>query len=193
MARFVWLGLPLALLAWAPYLPGAGGAATAAEVLPEMPAWTVEGAGADLKAAQREALKRGCDELTTYLGSLYGEIGWQPTPEYLLQTKIAHQIEQRPVELKAAPSAYLVVMRVELTRDQLREIQNLIREQRVSERHRLTALGLAAFVALVLVLLGYLRLDELTKGYFSTALGVLALLLAAGILGGVYVLLTVAV
>jgi hypothetical protein len=193
MARFAWLGLLLALLPWVPEALGAAGATTPPELPPEAPVWDVEGVGGDVKAAQRDALKKACAQLTTYLETLYGEIGWQPTPEYLMQTGIARQTEQREVRLDRVPSAFQVVMHVEVTQKHLRDIQDLIREQRVAERHRLTALGLAATVALLLVLLGYLRLDELTKGYFSTALGVLALLLAAGILGGVYVLLTVAV
>lgn len=183
MIRTAWPALLLWLLALTPTAFGAAGPGPARELLSDSPIWEVEGYGTDVPSAKRNALKQARVQLVTYLESLYGEISWQPTGEYLLQTGIAHPAgEPREIQSEVVEKAVKVVLQVAVTRNQLRDIQNLIREQRVAERHRLTALGLAGAVVLLLVLMGYLRLDELTKGYYTTALRLLALVLvgAAG-------------
>jgi len=183
MIRFAWPGLLLTLLIQTPTVFGAAGPPPPEPPL-EAPVWEVEGQGINPTYAKQDALEQARDKVMAYLNSLYGDISWQPTCEYLRQTGIARMVgEPREQPLKFVNKAYKVVMRVEVTPAHLRDIQNLIREQRVAERHRMTALGLAGAVVLLLVLMGYLRLDELTKGYYTTALRLLALLLvgAAGV------------
>lgn len=182
MSHFAWPGLLLSLLVQVPLAFAAAGPMPPEPPL-EAPVWEVEGHGINPVYAKDDALRQAREVVISYLESLYGDISWQPTKEYLRQTGIARMVgDPREIRSHIVDKAFKVVMRVEVAPAHLREIQNLIREQRVAERHRLTALGLAGAVVLLLVLIGYLRLDELTKGYYTTALRLLALLLvgAAG-------------
>jgi hypothetical protein len=176
MNRSAWLGL---LLLWIPAVCALGGPPPAPEPPLDTPAWNVDGGGIDVRSARRDALKQARGYVLVYLQSLYGEFNWHPNDEYLLQTGIATPIgEPQEVMLPVSGKSFKVSMHVQVLPSHLPDVQHHIREDRMAERHRLTALGLAAVVVALLVLMGFLRLDEWTKGYFTTPLAVLALLLA---------------
>ena len=66
-----------------------------------------------------------------------------------------------------------------VTAGQKEEMQQVAREHRMKERQGLVARVLAGLVALLLVAGGYLRLEEATRGYYTTLLRGAALVVLA--------------
>jgi hypothetical protein len=74
-------------------------------------------------------------------------------------------------------------VQIQITSDSLKKMREQAREQRVTQRQHWMGLGLAGFIAVLLVAAGYLRLEEATKGYYTGLLRVSALSLL-GMVGG---------
>jgi hypothetical protein len=152
-----------------------------AQPVAENPIAMVTGVGTTREEAEADALKRACDELSKVLASEYGETGWKPNPAFLAQYKDAYQVvESRKVTIPGEGENELVKMEVKLTPEIFDQIQKQARNQRMGERQWVAARGLAGILSVLLVVFGYLKLEDVTKGYHTmllrlTALGVLVL------------------
>jgi hypothetical protein len=150
-----------------------------------------KGYGLTQKDAEANALERACDWLSEHSANL----GWTPTPEFLREKGMVQFEEPIEEEFKVAKDfadggkMKVVKMQLEVTSDQAREIQKHARQERMISRHRLTAYLLGGLVCVLLVITGYLRLEEATKGYFThplrlAAIGIVILIiLALGVMG----------
>jgi hypothetical protein len=145
-----------------------------------------KGYGLTQKDAEANALERACDWLSEHSANL----GWTPTPEFLREKGMVQFEEPTEEEFKIAKDfadggkMKVVKMQLEVTSQQAHEIQKQARQERMSWRHRLVAYVLGGFVCLLIVVGGYLRLEEATKGYYTrplrlTALGILLLIIVA--------------
>jgi hypothetical protein len=87
------------------------------------------------------------------------------------------------VKLDPGEPAQHAQVRVEITGRYLQEVQKLAREERMQQRHLLLARVLVGLVALLMVVAGYLRLEDATRGYYTTLLRVAAvgILVLAGL------------
>jgi hypothetical protein len=152
-----------------------------AQPVADNPIPIVIGVGATHEEAENDALKRARDELSRYLASEYGETSWKPSVAFLRESGAARLVgEPEKVSIPGEGENERVKMEVLLTPEVIHQIQELAREQRMGQRQWVAARGLAAILALLLVVFGYLKLEDVTKGYYSmllrlTALTVLAL------------------
>jgi hypothetical protein len=133
--------------------------------------------------ARTSAVERARYVIAAYLESEYGEANYTPTANYITDAQILplpQDIKPEQVPADEFGRTYKAVVKVEVTKEQVKEMRGQARQQRVVQRQHWLALGLAGFVSLLLVAVGYLRLEEATKGYYTgllrlSALAVLAL------------------
>ena len=152
---------------------------------------TDPGHGETPDAALEEARKKACAWFRDYLDAKYGDLGWTPTPEELVSEGVVHT--DKPVEWNTdALHGYEVTAHVDLSDAALRRLQPEVDRQRkraqdrvVYRRLDVAVRVLAGLVALCLVVVGYLRLEDLTRGYYTALLrlaaGVALLLTVAGL------------
>jgi len=137
-----------------------------------------DGYGKSAEDAREVALKKAQDKLEEYLTQNFGRLDWSPVlgPRSRLEEwgVLREVTPPEPVELGPGEPAQRVQVRVEITGRYLQEVQKLAREERMQQRHLLLARVLAGLVALLVVVAGYLRLEDLTRGYYTTLLRVAA-------------------
>jgi hypothetical protein len=145
----------------------------------------VDGIGKTAADARVQALKHVQDRVEKLLIERCGSSGWTPPPELLsIELLTRHGVVQALGEPKPDPrlndmKAIVARYRVELTKEYLREVQSVVREQRVQDRHLILARVLGGLVVLLLVVTGYLRLEDMTRGYATALLRVAAIGLVA--------------
>jgi hypothetical protein len=179
----------LVLLAGCAVAPAPAGTAHAGST---GPTWAVKGYGETSDDARQRALEKARDSVEEYLQTNHPSINWSPTIQGLLgdsvvkvedpkQSDLAQLIGYEATAHVDLRSANLVKLQVDV--DQARE---QAQENAVFWRHLLLGRILAALVALFLIVGGYLRLEELTRGYYTTLLrvgaGAVMLLIAAVVL-----------
>ena len=179
--------IPLVLLAGCAVGPSEGGTARAASTGPTK---AVTGYGETSDDARERALAKAFDYVDEYLQRNHPNIGWRPTIHRLLKEGVV-KVDKPTRGQFAEKEGYEVTAHVDLTKlgnlqidvDQARE---QAQENAVFWRHLLLGRILAALVALFLIVGGYLRLEELTRGYYTTLLrvgaGAVMLLIAAVVL-----------
>jgi hypothetical protein len=147
------------------------------------PPWTVEGGPSPSRAAAiDEALSQAQRKVRAYLYSLNPSLDWTPSLSYI-QNKLVRQDwkeETKEIEiLGEKKSTYRVVMQVEVTPDTRRDMLQQARGFLVQQRMIWLGKILAVLVVLLAAVAGYLRLDESTKGFYTTWLRVAAVGLVA--------------
>jgi hypothetical protein len=133
----------------------------------------VKGVGTTPNAARTDpdALERACQELGGYLRRHHPDVDWQPTVEYLEQAKLIQPVGEPSEKLSDRGDMYYVVgLRVSLNNEQLRELRQTARQHRVEQRQHLAFLGLIALSIFLVVALGYLKLEEMTRGFYTNLL-----------------------
>jgi hypothetical protein len=145
----------------------------------------VDGYGPTAAAARDRALEHAQERVEKLLQQRFRLAGWKPSPEQLApEYLVRYGVVQPQGEPKPSPDlrdekALVARYKVELTRDYLREVQRVAREERVQERHLILARVLAGLVVLLLVTAGYLRLEDMTRGYATQLLRAVAVGLVA--------------
>jgi hypothetical protein len=141
------------------------------------------GYGTDLLLAQQHALAQARDWLAEE-----GPFDWTPPPEYLRQKGLVSFSAPTEQELKLAGPMKVVKMDLTVTAGQAEEIQKVARQHRMTQRQWLLGRVLVGLVALLLVAGGYLRLEEATRGYYTTLLRAAALTVLALVGAGLWLL-----
>jgi hypothetical protein len=139
------------------------------------------------ETAREMALAKARERVAQTLTATYPEVGdWQPSLDDLRKHSLVRP-EGQPQRVRVGDEeVWQVVYRVDVTTPKLQELRKLAMHQallhRLEQRHKSVLLVLAAVVALLLVVAGYLRLEEATRGYYTglLRLGAAALLLLAG-------------
>jgi hypothetical protein len=128
------------------------------------------------KKAQEDALNKAHDYVVRDLG-----LNWNPTVEQLTRAGMV-KLEGAPEEKKLGAGEVVMraVARVEITSQSHQQLESLARQQRSQHRHVLLARGLAGLVVLFVVVAGYLRLEDLTRGYYTQLLRLAAIGVLAG-------------
>ena len=124
-----------------------------------------QGYGQTPKEAEVDGLKQACDWL-----SIHANLGWTPMPDFLRDKGMVRFDEPTEKEFEKAGQMKVVTLHLEITADQARAIQKQARQERMTSRHLLLARVLGGVVCLLLVVGGYLRLEEATKGYYTRRL-----------------------
>jgi hypothetical protein len=144
--------------------------------------WTVVGYGPTIQDAQTSALEKASQSVGDYLAKSQPGLAWTPPASYLTQRGIVRTIghpDER--ELQITGRTFEVTLGVDITQALIEDAPKMSRQRRMEERQRTLALGLGGAVCLLVVLAGYLRLEEATRGYYTRALR----LTAAGVLAAV--------
>lgn len=149
----------------------------------------VDGYGRDAREARKHALGHVQEELTELLRDRAGAPDWTLpadllAPEVLERYGVIVEVgKPEPIEVavgedKAMKARY----EVHLTDEYLRAVQKHAREDRMLDRHLLLTRVLGGLLAVLLVTAGYLRLEEMTRGYATQLLrlGAFAILGLAG-------------
>jgi hypothetical protein len=146
-----------------------------------------EGYGLTADDAKEDALKNAQAYVVEFLDRTYGRLGWNPSADQLTQAGVV-QWEGAPVERKLGSGEVVQVARarVEITPKyrqevdrQAHELERLARQQRSQHRHFLLARVFGGLVVLCVVVAGYLRLEDLTRGYYTRLLRLAALTVLA--------------
>jgi hypothetical protein len=153
----------------------------------------VDAYGRTPERARAVALAKACDAVAELLRKKIGGPDWQPPsgeldPDHLIDLKvITPKGDPEPRDLNGERGV-VARYRVQLTAEYVSEVHKSARAQRQVERHLLLARGLGVGVVLLLVVAGYLRLEEATRGYYTALLRLAAVAVVA--LAGLGVWLT---
>jgi hypothetical protein len=155
-------------------------------ITPERPAF-----GKTQAEAKEYALADVSDAVAKYLTKTYGDLGWTPTPEFLTKNNAVQYDQPKETQVDGEPGVE-VTAHVEMTlplrekmQKEVNRLQDAGREEVVKQREWLLAKIVGGLVALCLVVAGYIKLEEATRGYYTTLLRVAAgglVLLAVGLL-----------
>ncbi len=141
--------------------------------------WEEPAYGQTRSDAEQVALDLARQSVEDYLDRRFHDIGWKPTSEDLLQLGVVRIEVQPPDPQLEGPrkESYLATAYVDVSDPNLRKMQVEVDEARrarlepaVTQRHLLVGRILGSFVALFLVVFGYIKLEELTRGYYTTLL-----------------------
>ncbi len=147
----------------------------------------VDGYGPNAAAARDRALEHAQERVEKLLrAAAFGSAAGGSLAEQLLTLEylVRYGVVQAAGRAGAGERldedrAMVARYKVELTREYLSEVQRVAREQRVEERHKLLARVLAGLVVVLLVAAGYLRLEDMTRGYATQLLRMSAFTLLA--------------
>ncbi len=148
------------------------------------PTWEVKRYGETAEDARDLAFTAACDEVASYFRRCVPALGdWAPAQQTLLDKNVISlidapqlkQIEKPQPERPEGREAFEARVKVEITPKSLEELSREARHDRMGERQAQLARLLAGAVALLLVVTGYLRLEDATRGYYTTLLRLAAL------------------
>jgi hypothetical protein len=154
------------------------------------PTWTVTAWGKTQQDGNEVALDKAVKELDDYLARQDPPVHWKPSRDWVAKNlvKSRHEEVKEFKDEELLKKGYDVTLNVEVGPKQHREILENDRQERVQQRELLLARVLAGVVALLLAVVGYLRLDEATKGYYTLWLRLGALGLVGGVAAALFVL-----
>jgi hypothetical protein len=142
----------------------------------------VDGYGSTARDARARALENAQERVTELLRQKAGDPQWHPPAELLepgyLEGKGVIAEVGKP-EPSGDDKALVARYKVQLTDEYIRHAQQLARHERVLERHLCLARVLGGIVAVLLVTAGFLRLEEMTRGYATQLLRLAAFALLA--------------
>lgn len=151
--------------------------------------WEVLGLGRTEEKAREDALEKAALVVADYLQQQPTHFDWTPTRDYIARHLVSgepHHLPEKDRKLKfGAEEATVLFVAVPITitdRDYARFVQEDL-NLRSQGRLLLLAKGAAFVLAGLVLLLGYLKLEERTRGYLSRYLGMglLGLLIALGV------------
>jgi hypothetical protein len=133
-----------------------------------------DGYGVKEEDAIENAIKDACHQVEMFLARQYGET-FTPTEDQLKNKQIVGPAEfetaNTPVANDAAKTTMLrAIVPVKLTAEQVKDFREEARKHRLGGRMKAAGVVLAGLMALLLVGGGYLRLEEATKGYYTSLL-----------------------
>jgi hypothetical protein len=149
---------------------------------PKEPLWKAEisGQGTSPQAARQEAIKNAAEKLSAHLRARYPDFKYIPSPQFLIDQKMVDEGRDEKMTLSdpAAPEVTLHTLVVEMREDHLNQLLVKDRQERGHERLWEAGHVLGGLLVMLIALVGYVRLDDWTKGYFSLPLKLGALSLA---------------
>lgn len=147
------------------------------------PPLTVIGWGETHEDAEKNALRRAQDKLLVYFAEHNHSLQWRPSLDYI-NNNLVKERDSEPTQNFGDGVGDLqgVSLRLEISP---RDWQYMLREdRRVCAESRMMLLGrlLAGLVASLGAVAGYLRLEEMTKGYYTAwlRLGAMGFVTAVG-------------
>jgi hypothetical protein len=139
------------------------------------PTWEVKRFGLDPESAREKALSDASEEAAQYLHKNVPALrDWSPPQESLVSKGVISLLaepEPKAVEGGGPMAGFFeATVKVEISSKSLGQLMQEARTDRMHDRQLLLARLLAAVVAVLLVITGYLRLEDATRGYYTTLL-----------------------
>lgn len=133
-------------------------------------------------AARQDALKAAARELSIQLKARIPGFRYTPTPRFLIEHRLVDEgVEEKQIlDDPTAPVMVRNKLNIEVRESQMAELLDEDRRERSVDRLWKAGGGLAAIVLALVALVGYVRLDDWTKGYFSMILKLVALIVVIG-------------
>jgi hypothetical protein len=154
---------------------------------PVLESWEVSGYDDKADVAEQFALEEARRKVVAFLAGQSHRLEWQPDLDYvrhdLITAKKQEQMED-PVFGKEK-----VTLTVAVTQKSLEDMQKQDKKLRVEQRQTFLAKVLAGLLAVLVAVTFYFRLDDATKGYYTTLLRVASLALVATVGAGVWLFL----
>jgi len=183
------MGRPTRKAHWMPPAPVSGRqvAVVQPRVLERNPSWPCEGWGQTREDAEENALKRAREKILAYLAANNHRLEWTPNLDYI-KKHMVKESEPEPSKNFGDGVGELQGMKlvIEVSPE---DWQNMLREdRRVRSEFRMVVLAkvLAGLVAFLGAFAGYLRLEELTKGYYTAWLRLAAIGFVSAVGAGIW-------
>jgi hypothetical protein len=148
------------------------------------PTWEVKAYGETAEKADEQALVNAQREVSAYLDHQDPPVHWKPDTRWIDDNLVKSRTPPQQVETDdpVLRTMFERKLQIEVGAKQYREILEHDRQVSMEQRQLLLARILAGVIALLVAVVGYLRLDEATKGYYTLwlRLGALALVGAVG-------------
>jgi hypothetical protein len=145
------------------------------------PTWTITAYGETEDRATERAREKAWEQVCDYLTRLDPPVHWRPDVNWVDNNLVKSRPPAKQVELEDLGKGYERQLLVKVEAKERREMMEHDRQETMRQRQLLLARILAGVVALLVAVVGYLRLDEATKGYYTLWLRLGAL----GLVGGV--------
>jgi hypothetical protein len=144
--------------------------------------WYVEGWGKTKEEAREDALKKIPSEVNANLAEQGVVLNWQPTPNFV-RSLVKDWGKSESKDIEGVGPMEQIQLKVEITPHDYRQMVKMDREERAEGRMMFLGKVLAGLVALLVAVGGYFRLEEATKGYYTTwlRLGVVGLISTVGV------------
>jgi len=140
--------------------------------------YVATGYGETQANAEHQAQTEAYKAVLKFLRRRLPELTWEPSLDYLIRLKVIPAngtLVSSDVGQKDDPGGLKKVeLKVEISPSDVEEILRQDRLFRTQERHWTWAKLLGGSVGLLLIVAGYYRLEEMTKGYYTTRLRVAA-------------------
>jgi hypothetical protein len=187
--------------------------AIAGSAVDTVPSWAVEGSWMTTRSeAVQDALGKAQSKIAEYLSQQYPGADWQPTTAYVEEHLLCDvnetdafqsggggqvtdvRLTKRLIreEVKdfgeQVGTMYRVCLRVGVTPLAQKDIREQVRQIRAHQRQLKAAQILASMVAILVTVAGYLRLEDATRGYYTTWLRLAALAFVTLVGAGIWLL-----
>lgn len=133
--------------------------------------------------AEQDALDQARELVIALLRERRPNLKWTPTSKYLRENGLVidtlHEPQYRSENLGPLHRVTITLRVREI------DLNKMLKQDRLLQRHLLAAKLLAALVALLTALVAYLRLEDLTRGYYAgplrTAFGICVVVIGVGL------------
>jgi hypothetical protein len=124
------------------------------------------------QSARQNALEAAALALGNFLKERYPGFEWSPAEDFIVDQKIIVNEKQEEQHLtdKEAPIMFTQTLSLELRESQLKAAFQENHKLRVESRLWQAGRGLGGLLIILLAVIGYVRLDDWTKGYISLPL-----------------------
>jgi hypothetical protein len=150
--------------------------------------WTITAYGETHDKAKQRAEEKAWEKVCEYLARQEPPIHWRPDVNWVTNNLVKGPSPAKLVEMGDLGKAYEQTLTVKVEPKDYQKLVEQDRQELMRQRQLLLARILAGVVALLVAVVGYLRLDEATKGYYTLWLRLGALALVGGV-GAALVLL----
>jgi type IV secretory pathway VirB10-like protein len=130
------------------------------------------------QSARQAALEAAASALGDHLKERFRGFQWTPTTEFVNDLVVDEKEETVQLEVADAPLFVKSTVKVELRDSQLKAAVQENRKVRVESRLWQAVRGLGGLLIILVAIVGYVRLDDWTKGYLSFPLKLTALAVA---------------
>lgn len=170
-------GRPTRKVRWLTAPAGAPQVAVApSRTVEQDPSWTCIGWGETREDAEERALKRAQEEIRKYLAQRSQPVEWVPNLEFIRKNLVKKWETEPPQDIgHGVGEVQGVRVVVEISPKDWQYILEKDRSLRSESRMIVLAKVLAGLVALLGAVAGYLRVEEMTKGYYTAWLRLAAI------------------